>query len=116
MIMSIIERGIVLLFSLSFIICTGMIIQNQCMMRELEKKQNKVLLLNNRSKRLVNQLENQSRLLDELTNEMLKKLKDAYHETQEHGVARTEIIEDLKQLDEPQKKIIPKCADEVRKE
>lgn len=72
LIMSIIEMGIVLLFSLSFIICAGMIIQNQRMMRELEKKQNKVLHLNNRSKRIVNQLENQSRLLDELTNEMLK--------------------------------------------
>lgn len=85
MIMSIIEMGIVLLFSLSFIICTGMIIQNQRMMRKLEKEQNKVLLLNNRSKRLVNQLENQSRLLDELTSEMLKKLKDAYHDAQEHS-------------------------------
>ncbi|EPI26576.1 DUF1642 domain-containing protein, partial [Enterococcus faecium] len=27
-----------------------------------------------------------------------------------YGVARKEILEDLKQLDEPQKKIIPKCA------
>lgn len=80
MIMSIIEVITSVLFSISFVISTKLIIQNQRMLKELQRKNKEINFSEYRSKKLIDQLENQSRLLDELTSEMLKKLKDAYHD------------------------------------
>ncbi|WP_429940815.1 hypothetical protein [Enterococcus sp. DIV0240a] len=79
------EMIAVLFYVVSFVLCVKAMYKNRKIMNDLKLEMQSISFLHLRSKRLVDQLENQSKLLDELTSEMLKKVRDAELDAQEHS-------------------------------